>query len=980
MAKYTTRFSLKKQVSRFKKRKTNNYATNHNGLLSHSASTKGSKAKRRWLQVNAVRRKKIRKAIQLSLGLGLILAFFGIIAGLMYVQKITKDLPSPDAPFGTKNAASVVYDRNGVQLYKFIGEADRDPLELPADGKLNEVVPNQVIWAFLSAEDINFYQHPGFDITALVNCSVKNLAGTSNCGGSTVTQQLIKQTVFSPERRLKRKVKELVLAMQVERIYTKDQILAMYLTVIPMGGDVYGVNTGARFYFGKELKDLTLGETAILASLPQNPNLSPTLSTNPEKTEPLLKARQNYVLDMMLKHKDKINKAVGDDQFITEAKIETARKEVIAYKDPTIDIKAPHFVFYAKDLLEQRNYNNGKPFTEAELKNGGYKITTTLDYELQKTAERYVKNEGVGNYGKKFGASNAALVTLRPSTGEVLAYVGSKDYNAKKEGKKFDPQMDILTSLQQPGSSAKPITYYNGFEAGVVSPGTKILDIPIKIGNYTPKNSDGTFSGLQTVRYHLVQSRNIPAVQVVMAVGVDKYIKTAQSFGYTTFTDPANYGPAITLGAVDVKPVEHAQSFGVFANGGDFVQNEVVLKITDRKGNVIYQAKPEKKRVADPKAIYMVNDVLKGVPVATPNKYFGDGRDVAAKTGTSNDNRDNWYAFYSPDFVTVGWSGNNDNTPMHRYGGNQAFGSTNTKPWVQAYMNAIMKYFPQKTKFTRPAGISRKVYCSGTGADKVCSDTSDLVIDGKEPPVYLAKKNFRVCDDQQDHIARSIDEATGHAIDKTFTSYTMPVKELQPFADAYFSKKGMGFPTTQCTVDRSPTPGKPWAVISNPGAGPYSGTLPVAYTAFTPQGIVSKSDFYIDGVRKGGTSTDSSYSGSVSLSGIGAGSHTFKVTVTDSTGMVGDSSVTFTISNGNFTITSPGGTISSGPVTVSATYSGPASPSGVQFCISGGSCSSMSGSGNGPYTANWSPSAGDYDIYVRDSDGATSPVKHVLVI
>ncbi len=978
MATYTTTIkSGNTKKSRFSKRSKRNY-------LSASSPTSrirsGSKNLKRSFsgRLSPKNRKRLKKAMYATISAFVLVLFIGFIFTLWYLQKISKDLPSPDEPFGSKNVASVIYDRNGTQLYKVYSNENRDPLILPSDeAKITEVVPEHVVWAFLAAEDVNFYDHSGFDVTSMVSCGVKNIAGTSTCGGSTVTQQLVKQTVLTSERRLERKVKELLLSMQVERLYTKDQILAMYLTVAPMGSNVYGVNTGAKFYFGKELKDLTIAEAAILASLPQNPSvLSPTLSTAPEKSEAMLAARKEYVLSQMLRHKDKINKETGIDDLITEEKIEEAKNQELAYQEPRIDIKAPHFVFYVQQLLQERGYNNGQPFTLAELETGGYKIKTTLDYTLQQTAESAVTNDGIGVYGARYGGHNAALITTRPSTGEVLAYVGSKDYNGEKEEKLFDPKVDILTSLQQPGSSAKPITYYNAFRDAVAAPGTQLMDIPISIGNYTPKNSDGQFRGLDSVRNHLVDSRNIPALILVEATGVGKYIDTANKFGYTTFTDVSNYGPSITLGAADVKATEHAQAFGVFANSGDFVQQEVVLEIQDRYGKVIYEHKPERVTVADKQAVFLVNDVLRGVPSASPSVFAGDGRQVAAKTGTSEEQKDTWYVMYSPDFVTVGWLGNNDNTPMRR----GAFGSTSVKPWVQKYMSSILAYFPEKTSFSRPGGISTKQICQTVNGEKLCSTGQDLVIDDRMPPAYLSKKKFLVCDDQPDRIAREIDQQTGHAVEKEFMTYIMPVESLQKFANEYLSGHGMLTPTEMCTIERSPNSGKPWATISSPTAGAtYSDNLSISFNAFTASGIITKVNVYIDGTFVTEVK-NLPYNGSISLADYSEGAHTLKLDVHDSNGNVGSNSVGFVVSKGSFQITSPA---SSGsytvPLNVTAKYNGTGNPGAVSLCINSTCSISMTKSGDNYSATINTLASGTHSIFVRSSTGRTSPTMQIEI-
>ncbi len=978
MTKYTTKISFNKKR---KRRATHNF--NYKGWQKGDRKRRTHKSRNVKLSkkkklIKILKHKKVKKAIHLTLAGGFVVLFFSIVFVLWYVQKISKDLPSPDAPFGAKDAASIIYDRNGVQLYKVYGNANRDTLELPnEDALITDIVPEEVVWAFLAAEDIDFFEHPGFDVKSIIHCGLKNIAGKAMCGGSTITQQLVKQTVLSSERRLERKVKELILALQVERRYTKDQILAMYLTVVPMGSNVYGVNTGARFYFGKDLKDLTIAEAAILASIPQNPSYySPTLSIDPENSKKDLKARQNYVLDQMLKYKDKINKEVGDDEFITEDVINEARQQEVKYIEPRIDIKAPHFVFYVQKLLQERGYNNGKPFTLADLETSGLKITTTLDYELQKTAEDIVKNKGVGVYGARYGAKNAALVTLRPSTGEVLAYVGSKDYYAKKDGDDFDPQVDILSSLQQPGSSAKPLTYYETFKEGILAPGSQLPDIPIQIGNYKPKNSDGRFNGMSTVRKHLVNSRNIPAIIALETIGVQKYVENANAFGYTTFKDPSLYGPSITLGAVDVKPIEHAQAFSVFANGGDFVEHEVILKIEDRYGNVIYEHKPQRKQVADPKAVFLLNDVLMGVPKSRPNVFNGDGRQVAAKTGTSENSMDTWYVMYSPEFVTIGWLGNNKNRPMRR----GAFGSTSVKPWVQEYMSTILGYFPEKKAFIRPGGISYTQICSGEGEDKVCIDGNDLVIEGKIPPTYIIKKKFVVCDDQPDHLAREIDISTGHAVEQEFLSYKMPVESLQKFVDEYLAGHGQAFPSEECTIERSPNPGFPWIVLESPTDNSVqSDNINVKFNAFTDKGIITKVEVYIDSDLRQ-TVTQLPFEANFSITSLSAGSHMVRFLVYDSTGRIGDYSVNFTIPAGTFSWDLPAGDSVSAPINIKVTYSGPGTPNDVKFCVDGACDDDMIDNGDGTYSLTWNPAVGTYQIQIKDSTGAVSSVRTIDVI
>ncbi|MCA9384070.1 penicillin-binding protein, partial [Candidatus Dojkabacteria bacterium] len=421
----------------------------------------------------------------------------------------TEDLPSPDKPFGNKNSASEIYDRHGNLLYRVFGEENSDPVNI-------EEVPELLKWAFMSAEDADFYKHPGVDVTSIINCGFRYVKdGFASCGGSTITQQLVKQTALTDERSIERKVKEVILSLQIERERDKDEILEMYLTVAPEGSNIYGITRAAKFYFGKELSELNLAEMAVLASIPQNPsNLSPTKSANPEEAQERLTIRMNYVLDQMERYMDQINDDIkdktGEENALTQEMIDEARETELVYREPVFEIEAPHFVFYAQKLLQERNYNNGVPFTLAELETGGYKITTTLDIDYQAIAEEQV-NKGVSDYGSRYGGNNAALVSLNPKTGEVLAMAGSKDYfgSPQPEGCtlgvncQFEPNVNIVDTLQSPGSSMKPMVYYMAIMDGLITPGSQLADVPIQIGNYNPKNYEGGFVGIQSARWML---------------------------------------------------------------------------------------------------------------------------------------------------------------------------------------------------------------------------------------------------------------------------------------------------------------------------------------------------------------------------------------------------------------------------------------------------------------------------------------------
>ncbi|HRN86362.1 MAG TPA: transglycosylase domain-containing protein [Candidatus Dojkabacteria bacterium] len=630
---------------------------------------------------------------------------FSFIASLKYLQNVSKDLPSPDKPFGRKQTATEIYDRNGELLYRVFDNEDRDPVDL-------ETIPPQIIWTYLAAEDLRFFEHQGVDLEALARCSFRYLEErTIVCGGSTITQQLIRKTALTDEVAIARKIKEMLLALKIEQVRSKEEILEMYLTVVPSGSNIYGVTRASKFYFGKAPEELSLAEMAVLASIPQNPSiLSPTKSTNPEISKELLESRKNYVLNQIESNFDFINNNLleiygPDTELFTKEMIEIARKEEIAYQDPSFRINAPHFVFYALEQLQKNGYNDGKPLTLEQIETEGLRIHTTLDMDYQRIAESQVK-KAVSTYGKQFGADNAAMVVLNPKNGDVLAMVGSYDYfgKASPEGCqiglncRYEPQVNVPDTLQAYGSTLKPMIYYNAFMRGIMTPETLVYDAPITIGKYTPKNYDGQFSGLHPYRYMLVQSRNIPAIILLEKIGYTSLIEQMKTWGYTTMNNPNGYGLSLAVGGGELKLIEHAQGYAVFANNGKFTQHEVISKIVDRNGEILYEHQPITTQVADPRGVYLVNDILNGNK-GGPGFSF-DGRDMAGKTGTSEDQTETLYIGYSPEIVVAGMLINNDNTPM-RYG---ATGQTSVRPWVGEYLQLASSKYPP-TPFEYPNGI-----------------------------------------------------------------------------------------------------------------------------------------------------------------------------------------------------------------------------------------------------------------------------------
>jgi len=800
---------------------------------------------------------KIRKIMGVFAGIIFVIIFIGTVFTLSVVAKYSAELPNPEEPFERGQAlTSYVYDRNGKELYKIHGDENRDIVSI-------EEVPLEVQWAFLAAEDVDFYKHKGVDMGGLVKAVLYELFKIGNQrGGSTITQQMIKNTVLSTERTYERKVKEIILSLKIEQRYNKQEVLQLYLNEIGFGGNTYGVKTAARLYFGKDIKDITLGEAALLAGLPQAPGLySPLFASDIKLARELALNRQNYVLDQMLSKKNLINAYAreynnwqGEEDLITEEKIQQAREEKIKYESSKINIEAPHFVFYVEDELQKGKYNNGNAFSLTEIERGGLKITTSVDLDIQHLAEESVKS-GVEKIAKGYGANNTSLIMLDNKTGQILAMVGSADYFGEPspegcipgENCKFEPQVNVSIALRQPGSSLKPMVYYTGFETGQLYPAYVLPDIPITFSNkYEPKNNEGGFFGVMNLRRALRLSRNIPAVEAIEIVGVTTFLNTLEKLGYTTFTHPENYGAAIALGAGDVKLIEHTNAFAVFGSGGIYHSLSPILKVEDKDGNVLYDYEKDEShkgvRVADERACYLINDAGKNYHFNPPAGY-----DTAGKTGTSDDNKNVYYMGYTTEFSIGVWSGNNDNSRLS----SAAYGFSISRPiWID-FVNKIIGRYPPTT-FPRPGGIVSASVCSDSGllANENCEAVSDLFIQGMLPKEDDTHKVYRVCTDQTDRLAREIDEQLGYATDQVYRYIVAPKPEWQEAWDKAFEQSQP--PTEYCDVNRNPTGNEnPWVTISKPSSGTKvkkGGSLEIEATAYSSAADVTKIEVYIDDV------------------------------------------------------------------------------------------------------------------------------------
>jgi len=609
--------------------------------------------------------------------MGSVFSFMFIFLPLLFLIFL-QDLPSPRTLSLQENPQTTkIYDRNGVLLYQIYASQNRTFVPLSS-------IPKELQNATIAIEDKDFYSNPGFNIPAILRAVIADLSGKPLQGGSTITQQLIKATLLTPEISLIRKVKEVILAFWAERIYAKDQILQMYLNQIPYGGTSYGVEAASQTYFGKHVKDLTLSESSFLAGLPNAPTLYSPYGEFPN----LWKKRQKEVLSKMVEQK-----------FIIQKDARDAEKEDLSFQPIQNPIHAPHFVMYVKDLLAKKY---GLPMVEK----GGLWVKTTLDLKIQETAEQIVKEEVENNIS--LNLTNGASLITNPKNGDIIAMVGSRDYSDPNGG-----NFNATTALRQPGSSIKVVTYSAALSHSFTA-ATSIDDSPISFTSpgspiYSPVNYDGRFHGLLTLRLALANSINIPAVKTLNTIGIPTMVELGKKMGISTWKEPENYGLAITLGAADVKITDMAVVYGVLANQGERVNLNPILKITDTQGNILEEKKIEKNRILDPGVAFIISDILsdnqaRSMEFGTNSPLVIPNHTVSVKTGTSDNKRDNWTIGYTPSHLVAVWVGNNDNSPMNQ---SLASGITGAAPIWHRIMEKLISPKPNE-KMLVPENIIQK--------------------------------------------------------------------------------------------------------------------------------------------------------------------------------------------------------------------------------------------------------------------------------
>ncbi len=788
-----------------------------------------------------------------------------------------KDLPTPGKIKHRQAAASTqLFDRNGKPIYAVHGDIKRTMVE-------SQDIPDNIKKATITVEDRSFYKHHGLNFKGIARAIYYNITGKTGyvSGGSTITQQFVKNALLDPKKTITRKIKELILTIEIEIMYNKDQILTMYLNEIPYGSNAYGVEAASQTFYNKHAKDLSLAEAATLAALPQRPTYYSPYGAHPDKRL----ARVNYILDSM-----------ADLKYISRDDANKAKLEAkdLKFAEPHEYIVAPHFAMYVKELLVDK-------YGEQMVEEGGLKVTTTLDLDKQIKAEDAIK-AGAERRFDGINASNAALVSMDPKTGQILSMVGSIDFFNKD----IDGQVNVADAQRQPGSAFKPVVYATAFK-GKYDPAYTLWDVTTDFGDYTPRNYDGSTHGPVSMRKALAGSLNIPAVKTLYLAGIDNSLKTAHEMGITTLNDRDRYGLSLVLGGGEIKLIDLATAYGVFANEGKLSPTTAILKVTDGSGKVLdeYKDGQDKKEVLDPQIAYEISSILadneaRSYVFGSRSALYFDDRPVAAKTGTTSEYRDAWTFGYTPSVVTGVWVGNNDNSPMSA----GAAGAMAAAPIWHQYMASVLEG-TNVEDFNRPSGIS-EVTVDKFSNKLPTSNSPDTIKD-----IFAS---WQAPQDHDDiHVSLRIDKYTGNrATDecpeaftelRTYTNLHSEVPdnpnwEKPVIAAAQSYGINVSYPPQETSC--AGLSGKPTIQITSPPNNSTAGSTFPVVASVSSTVPVNKVDFYVDGIYIG---SDSSEPYSFQAPGLSMGKHTISATVVNEANLTASDTIAINIVKDN---TGPG--------------------------------------------------------------------------
>ncbi|MEK7673180.1 MAG: transglycosylase domain-containing protein [Patescibacteria group bacterium] len=872
----------------------------------------------------------------IGLGCLALISFASIIAILSIGLPDVSKLENITAAQSTE-----IFDREGKLLYTIHGEENREYVPI---SKISKTVMN----ATVAIEDDDFWNHAGFDIWALGRVGLYEVFGIgSPRGGSTITQQYIKNTFLSAERSYTRKAKELILAIRLERAYTKEEILELYLNRIPYGNNAYGVQKASEIYFNKNANELTLAESACLAALPQAPSRYNPFGDN--KYSHLLKEftadelhyreiesefdleLEEYSRGLIGKHvklangkdiyiagrTDSILKRMDELEYITPEERQKALNDLqnLQFNTYVEDIQHPHFVLYVKQLLEEKY---GKDVVEQ----GGLKVYTTIDSNLQTYAEQVVTDQGEIN-DKTYGVNNAAVLTINAKTGEILVMIGSRKYSNEE----IDGNVNVVLRPRQPGSSFKPIVYAGAFYNGY-GPGSVIEDVPTRIGNDRPQNYAGNWLGQITIRKALGQSRNIPAIKAYYLAGEQKaIIELSKKMGINALNDSHDYGYPLAIGAGEIPLIEMVTAYGTFANNGKKPELTSILKVENANGDILEEwTAKEFDEVLDPQIAFMINDILSDRAVGIGPRMYVDGKTNAAKTGTSTkENKkaagtsqvrpsDGWTIGYTPTIVTGVWTGNTDGTGL----GFNADGYNNAAPIFKKVMAKALEKLPDE-KFPEPEGIKRVTISRASGKLPGASTPDEMKITEIFPsfsvPTEVENLFFKVKIDKVSGLLATEFTPEDAVINATFQNYE-PIKDLFNWRAeliAYYESKAAASGETPTGVYPGLPPtekdnvhtaesinNKPEIQIISPSSNSFlnEGNFEVQVSIDADNGI-STVEFYINNDKKYFTAA-APYTGYLRLQNPKIGA-TYKITakVIDALGYSSSSNIEVKAGDGN---------------------------------------------------------------------------------
>lgn len=820
-------------------------------------------------------------------GIGSKILFLGVVGfvGAFFVTLLlffiySRDLPEPDRVRRVDNLSTIIYDRDGEVLYDIYEDQNRIPVPLSE-------IPEHLKQATIAIEDKDFYKHSGVDIKGMVRGLFKTLTFQGLQGGSTLSQQLVKNVLLTSERNIPRKIKEFILTVNVERRYSKDEILQMYLNEAPYGGTSWGVESAAQAYFGKHTKELSLVESAILAGFPQRPSYYSPFGSN-------AKAYISRTEDVL--------RRMREDGYIIRQQEEDAKKKLpnIKFSESGTRFRAPHFVMYVREQLV-------KQFGEEMVQNGGLRVTTTLSGEIQEEAEKIV--DGEIDKLKGLSVSNGAAVVIDPKTGEILAMVGSRDYFS--EDPLFQGKFNVaVQGLRQPGSALKPITYATAFSEGY-TPSSVVMDVETHFPggtadqkDYVPKNYDRKFRGPVQIRYALGNSINIPAVKTTAWVGVKDILSTAYNLGLSTLSPTQEnldrVGLSITLGGGEVTLLELTSAYGVFANNGVYQPIVSILKATDANKRIIYEYKPSKGRnVLDEGIAFLISHILQDndarKDVFGPNSYLRiAGRTVSVKTGTTDENKDNWAIGYTWNAVVGVWVGNNDNSPMNS---RLISGVTGAAPIWNRLMREVLKD-KEEWELTPPSNVTQvevDAFFGGLPKDGMPKRT-EYFIKGTEPtkvsPIY---KKLKLAKGDNSKLASVVDVAIGNYDEKEF--YVFEEKDPASTDGENRFMEGIHAWAASQSDDRYKIPGETVAAdentvvvsIKKPGGDEKIDDNNVEVRAETSAvKSIKKMEIFIDGALKKSQDNTNSLNETFTLE---VGVHTIKVRAEAENGKSGESEI-----------------------------------------------------------------------------------------